>query len=99
MIGTEQDLMLNLMQIADEPDAPPEPSASNDNPLSRLKPYPYHKGSCMGMVCVQPGCDEDENPLMKFVCAKCGKEEIMPMEISGTEAKVKSPEWVAPPNA
>lgn len=99
MIGTDTDLMLNLMQIADEPEVLPDPStAPNDNPLAKLKPYPHHKGECLGMVAVQPGEDEDENPLMLFKCIKCGKEEIMPMQIQGNAGRVQSPAWVAPPN-
>ncbi len=98
MIGEADDLMLSLMQIADEEPTTPEVSSAA-NPLAALKPYPHHKGSCMGMVHFRPGKDEEDNFVSLFLCAKCGKEEIVPMLVEGNEGAVKAPDWVAPPNA
>ena len=102
MIGEADDLMLSLMQIADEAPAP-EPASKAPNALSSLKPYPHHKGECGGMVSVQPGGDEETGePLLRFFCVKCGKDEIMPMQLKGMQGvcigDVKAPEWVEPPN-
>ena len=102
MSGEADDLMLNLMQIADEVPAP-EPAATAPNPLAALKPYPHHKGECLGAVAVQPGVDEDSGQmLLRFVCAKCGKEEIVPMQVHDENGAhvgaAKAPDWVASPN-
>lgn len=102
MIGEADDLMLNLMQIADEAPAP-EAVSNAPNVLSSIKPYPHHKGECSGMVHVQSGTNEDEEPCLRFFCAKCGKDEIMPMQVKNEQGVCTgfagAPEWVSPPNA
>lgn len=102
MIGEADDLMLSLMQIADEAPAP-EAVSNSPNVLSSIKPYPHHKGECGGLVNVQPGGDEESGePLLRFFCVKCGKDEIMPMQLKNEQGvctgESKAPEWVAPPN-
>lgn len=97
MIGEADDLMLSLMQIADEEPATLEVSSAA-NPLASLKPYPHHKGSCMGAVQVCPGQDEEDNFVLMFRCIKCGKDEIVPMIVDGNTGAVKAPDWVASPN-
>lgn len=97
MIGEADDLMLSLMQVADDTPAP-EASPKAAGPLSRLKPYPHHKGSCLGAVQVCPGQDEEDNLVLLFRCVKCGKDEIVPMLVEGDTGAVKVPGWVEPPN-
>ena len=97
MTGEADDLMLSLMQIADEAPAPDVPS-KGVNPLQKIKPYPSHKGDCGGMVAAQPGKDEEGNFCMLFRCMKCGQEEIVEMEVKGDEGFLKAPSWVDPPN-
>ena len=97
MTGEADDLMLSLMQIADEAPAPDAPT-KGVNPLAAIKPYPSHSGDCGGMVASIPGKDEDENFCMLFRCMKCGQEEIVPMVVVGDEGSLKAPSWVKPPN-
>jgi hypothetical protein len=97
------DLLLSLMQVADDPEVPaPAPKPTAPSVLSAIKPYPYHKG-CKGMVTVTPGIDEEEGPVVMFSCAKCGMQSVVkarPIARKGNTvvADVTQPEWVHEPD-
>ena len=106
MIGEADDLMLNLMQVADDVEPPPEKPVAGSNPLSSLKPYPHHK-DCGGAVQTAIGVDEEEEDpskrfVFRFFCVKCNKEEIVPAKViaqhgDNVAMDVMPPEWVSGP--
>lgn len=98
-----EDILLALMQTPDpEPPTPPSPTRTI---LDDLKPYPFHDG-CGGLVELQVGLNDEEVPCGRFLCHKCGKEEIVEAtnirdetaDGSVKRAEIEPPSWVRKPN-
>lgn len=102
MSGEADDLLLSLMQIADDPEEISVPKGPSTNPLAKMKPYYSHKG-CGGMVSFIPGSDDEDNIVIQASCMKCGfADYISPNTLmtSGDTLRIVGdlPDWVEAPH-